>query len=185
MKGAFMVTEKNHVMEDNDAAKEKLLLEQYERYLCGFCRECAYMEDMKIRVEKGEPVTRVELVSHFYTLRNCKEALLETKRDLGMGGGISFTENTDFQGFSYRNGLLIGDCTHLYRIIKPWLENFNPKEPAKYEVGMLLLFHYSFREERRRKEWKEERRKLFFDKLLRIIFPRYWIRRMERKKNEK
>lgn len=164
----------------NGDEKTQFLLEQYERFLCAFCRECAYMEDIKNRIEKGAPVTRVEMVSHFFTLRNCKEALLETKHALGMSGGLSFTENTNFQGFSYHNGQLVGDCTHLYRIIKPWLENFNPKEPARYEVGMLLLFHYSFKEERRRKELKDEKRKLVKDKLIRFFFPRYWIKRREK-----
>ena len=84
----------------NGDEKTQFLLEQYERFLCAFCRECAYMEDIKIRIEKGAPVTRVEMVSHFFTLRNCKEALLETKHALGMSGGLSFTENTNFQGFS-------------------------------------------------------------------------------------
>lgn len=169
---------------DNASARRKLLLIQYKQYLCAFCRECAYMEDMKRRVEEGMLLTREELVSHFYTLRNCKEALLEVKHDLGMEGGISFTDNTDFQGFSYRNGQLMGDCTHLYRIIKPWIENFNPKEPTKYEVGMLLLFHYGFREERRRKALKEAKRSLFKEKLIQMIFPRYWIRRMNKKYEE-
>jgi len=105
---------------------------------------------------------------------------LETKHALGMSGGLSFTENTNFQGFSYHNGQLVGDCTHLYRIIKPWLENFNPKEPARYEVGMLLLFHYSFKEERRRKELKDEKHKLIKDQMIRFFFPRYWIRRREK-----
>ena len=174
-----MVKEMNQSEYINDE-RTQVLLEQYERFLCAFCRECAYMEDLKIRIEKGQPVTRVEMVSHFFTLRNCKEALLETKDALGMSGGLSFTDNTNFQGFSYHNGQLVGDCTHLYRIIKPWLENFDSKEPARYEVGILLLFHYSFKEERRRKELKEEKRKLFKDRLIRFFFPRYWIRRREK-----
>ena len=81
--------------EDGEAAEKKFLLEQYEKYLCAFCRECAYMEEMKIKVEKGILITRVELVSHLFTLRNCKEALLEVKHDLGMDGGITFTDNMD------------------------------------------------------------------------------------------
>ena len=178
-----MVIKTNRI-EYADEENVNTLLEQYEQYLCAFCRECAYMEEMKIRLEKGMPLTRVELVSHFYSLRNCKEALLEIKHELGMSGGISFTDNMNFQGFSYHNGQLIGDCTHLYHIIKPWLECFDPKEPTKYEVGTLLLFHYSFKEERRKKELKEEKRRLFKDKFIRFFFPRYWIKRME-KKDEK
>ena len=51
----------------------------------------------------------------------------------------------------------------------------------KYEVGILLLFHYIFREERMRKELKKEKRRLIKEKLIRMLFPRYWIRRMEKK----
>ena len=171
-------------VDDKESAEKQLLLEQYKDYLCAFCRECAYMEDMKIKVVKGILITRVDLVSHLFSLRNCKEALLEVKHELGMDGGITFTDNMDFQGFSYRDGQLIGDCTHLYRIIKPWIENLDPQNPMKYEVGILLLYHYIFREERIRKELKQEKRRLLKEKLIRMIFPRYWIRRME-KKNEK
>lgn len=167
--------------EDKESDEKLFLLEQYKKYLCAFCRECAYMEDMKIKVEKGILITRVELVSHFFSLRNCKEALLDVKHEMGMDGGITFTDNMDFQGFSYKDGQLIGDCTHLYRIIKPWIENLDPKNPMKYEVGILLLFHYIFREERMRKELKKEKRRLIKEKLIRMLFPRYWIRRMEKK----
>ena len=99
--------------EDKESDEKLFLLEQYKKYLCAFCRECAYMEDMKIKVEKGILITRVELVSHFFSLRNCKEALLDVKHEMGMDGGITFTDNMDFQGFSYKDGQLIGDCTHL------------------------------------------------------------------------
>lgn len=175
------MTGRRNQAEGNNTDREKLLLEQYERFLCGFCKECAYMEDLKIKVEKGLTVTKAELVTHFMNLRNCREALLETKKELGMSGGISFTENTNFQGFSYRNGQLVGDCTHLYRIIKPWLAHFNPKDPAKYEVGMLLLFHYGFREERMQKELKAEKRKLFKEKVFHFIIFHKWIKRRKQK----
>jgi len=36
----------------NGDEKTQFLMEQYERFLCAFCRECAYMEDIKIRIEK-------------------------------------------------------------------------------------------------------------------------------------
>ena len=170
----------NNKTEKNPKVRE-VLLEQYEKYLCGFCRESAYMEDMKIRIESGIPVTRVEAVSHMSAMRNCKEALLEVKHELGLSDGLKFTDNADYQGFSYRNGELVGDCTHLYKIIKPWLDNFNPKEPYKYEVGILLLFHYKFGEERKKRQLQEDKKISKFKRILRWIFPRIWVYKEERK----
>ena len=175
-----MANENNKTEKDPNVQAAKF--DQYEKYLCGFCRESAYMEDMKIRIENGIPVTRVEAVSHMYTMRNCKEALLEMKHELGLPDGLKFTDDAVFQGFSYNNGQLVGDCTHLYKIIKPWLDNFNPKDPYKYEVAILLLFHYKFWEERKRRQMKVEKRISILKRIFRFVFPRFWVYKVERKK---
>lgn len=154
--------ETKQVEEKSDHAQK---IEQYERYLCAFCKQSAHMENLKIRIESGEVVSEKEMTSHFISLRDCKDALLETKKELGFAGGLDFTDDCNYQGFQYVNGQLRGDVSNLPMIIMPWLKKLDEEKPFKYEVGMLMLFHYMMQEERRKELVAKQRKQAFFPRI--------------------
>lgn len=172
-----------HNKEEMSAEEKKVLYEQYENYLCAFCRECAYLEDVKIRMEKGRRVDKVTIESHLCTLRNCKEALLDIKGKLKMTGGIDFTKDASYQGFAYIKGQLKGDPTHLYRIVRPWLAHYDNENTHKYEAGVLLMFHYQLYEKRRNREWKKKRCKAILMRVVRFCSFGLWNHLEKRKKD--
>lgn len=121
---------------------KEAIMEAYKDCLCYVCRQSAYMEEITFLVKRGKKIDVDELNAQLCNLKKGKEKLLELKDKLGYEDGLEFMDDVKFQNFTYENGHLFGDYEKLLTIIIPWIENFNEKEPYKYEVGMLVLFHY-------------------------------------------
>lgn len=118
------------------------LVEEYRNILCYFCHLSACLEDVKFRLEKGEEVSEEEVSSFLEHMGIAKRSLLNKKEELGIPDGLDFMDNVNFQGFQFVDGELSGDYKNLEKILLPWVENFDMKNPYKYEVGVLLLSHY-------------------------------------------
>lgn len=118
------------------------LVEEYKDFLCYFCRLSAYLEDVKKQVVNGDSVSAEEVYACLEDMEIAKRELLKKKEQLGISGGLDFMDNVNFQGFKYVDGELSGDYTNLEKILVPWIETFDVKNPYKYEVGVLLMFHY-------------------------------------------
>ena len=153
------------------------LIEEYKEFLCYFCYLSAFLEDVKFKVEKGEAISEEEMNFRLTDMAIAKKELLERKEKLGITGGLDFMENVNFQGFQYVNGELSGDYENLEKILLPWVEKFDIKNPYKYEVGVLLLSHYMRQKGLDEVKKRKSRRggffgiiKTLFGKLKRILF---------------
>lgn len=118
------------------------MIERYKDCLCFVCRQSAFLEDVRVRIENGEVVPVKEITSRLSLLERAKEELLSLKESLGFEGGLDFMDDVKFQGFQFKDGTLSGDYSNLYKLISPWVLNFDEKKPFTYEVGVLILFHY-------------------------------------------
>ena len=119
-----------------------VLIEDYKAFLCYFCRLSAQLEDVKFRLKRGEEISEDEISYSLKRMGVAKRELLKRKEQLGISGGLDFMDNVRFQGFQFVDGELSGDYENLEKILIPWVESLDIKNPYKYEVGVLLLFHY-------------------------------------------
>lgn len=151
------------------------LVDDYKAYLCYFCRLSAYLEDVKKKVENGVDISSDEFYACLEDMEIAKRKLLLIKEKLGISGGLDFMDNVNFQGFQYVDGELSGDYTNLEKILIPWVEGFDIKNPYKYEVGVLLLFHYMKQTGKDSVKKAKQKRRFCMKSFFKKIFSKFKI----------
>lgn len=115
--------------------------ERYKDTLACLCRQSAFCQALSDRMQAGEAVSPDEVNKELELLQYAKQQFLKEKEQLGLTDGLEFMEDTAFFGFSFQKGRLEGDTSKLMDIVSPWVTK--EEDNYRYEVGVLLLFHYT------------------------------------------
>lgn len=115
--------------------------ERYKDTLACLCKQSAICQCIAERLKAGEVIEESMVDEELALLAYAKEQFLKEKQKLGLTDGLEFMEDTAFYGFSFRDGFLEGDFSKLMDIAKPWV--MKEEDNYRYEVGVLLLFHYT------------------------------------------
>lgn len=119
-----------------------MLDERYKDALCLVCRQSAILEQYYMLMKEGKEVDENTLIYHLELLVSAKESFLALKKELGYTDGLSFMDDANFCGFSYKNGCLSGNYSKLPDVLLPFVEKESDDTHFRYEVGILLFTHY-------------------------------------------
>lgn len=157
-------------------------LREYRGFLHYLCFISAWLEKAKKQLSRGENISEEELSNYLIDMEIAKRELLERKKLLGISGELDFMDDVRFQGFQFVGGELSGDYENFKKIIYPWVNEFDMKNPYTYEVGVLLLSHYMMQHGL----WEEENTKKRTFKLSKVKawFVSKLRRFIKRKKKE-
>lgn len=128
---------------DKVELQQNTLFHRYKVALAGLCACCAHLATIRESMEDGEVVDETEVKELCARLEYSKDELISTKEELGFDDGLSFMENNRFYGFEIKDGMLIGDTSKMYTILRPWYEGFVAGEKNinnyQFEVASYLL----------------------------------------------
>lgn len=128
----------------------KDLFIEYKSALAGLCYYAATLADIKERVSDGEILDAQKFEFFCERLAVCKRHFLQAKEKLGYTDGLAFLNNANFAGFSIRNGVLLGNREHIYKILMPWYNGFPEQgNNFQYEVATYLLAFESIEDEKK------------------------------------
>lgn len=145
-----------------------------------FTSSYAKLLALKIKVEDGECLEQgdIDMLSSLADTLSCRMenvTRLEEKFEFE-SVGIPIDGNTNFQGFSLREGELVGDLSYAYRIAMPWYCNFYKGERtetadffkffmASFIISLKDMYYpqiiEELREEEEKQKQKEDRKKRF------------------------
>lgn len=127
---------------------------EYEEALARFVN--AYGEFYSYANKKRKKASKVKDLAD--KLNHTKEVLLKRKQMVGLEGGLSFLDNSYFDGFEIKDGEVKGDLVKAYQWADTWSQKYlkgEEKSEIFLEIAFLLFSLIPY--ERYRQAWQAQK----------------------------